>query len=268
MIENKPSIYNAKSVYNQGGGSGTFDVDLGGGVSQTLVFPPYLVPVEYIDMSEYTGNKKFVIECPEQMPILDNRSDLYIKFSVQVNISKLSTTAQKPFCYIPIESSTGNDYIWASIYLTNGGEGRVTIVCGWASHSFTPVDLSKRLNLIVDSKLDLFKVVEIGGATHSATDTRRDPEQNVGRLLLFHGNDANTFFYGKIFFGYVRNATTNKLYSLVIPARSKDPNDKKPYFVEAVSGSVGINVYNDLSTEGVVFGPDIDLSNEIPGWIT
>ena len=219
-------------------------------------------------MSGYTGNKKFVIECPEQMPIAANASDLYIKYSVQADISKLSTTIQKPFCYIPLESSTGNDKIRANIALTSGGDGRVDVICGWASHGFKPVDLSKRLNLIVDSKLDLFKVVEIGGATHSATDTRRDPEQNVGRLLLFHADDTNTFFYGKIFFGYVRSATTNKLYSLAIPARAKDPNDKKPYFVDAVSGSVGINVYNDLSTEGVVFGPDIDLSSEIPNWIT
>lgn len=260
MIENKPSIYNAPSVYNQGGGGGSFDVDLGGGVSQTLVFPPYLVPVEYIDVSGYTGNKKFTIDCPEQIPIADNRSDLYVKYSVQADISKLSTTLQKPFCYNPFETSTGNDQIRGGIRLLDNGDGYVTITCGWASHSFDPVDLSKRINFIVDSKQNLFRVEEIGGETHTATDSRRDPEQNVGHLLLFHANDSNTFFYGRIFYGYIRNATTKELYSFAIPARAKDPNDKKPYFVDAVSGSVGINVYNDLSTDGIEFGPDIDLS--------
>ena len=56
----KPSIYNAPSVYNQGGGDGSFTVDMGGGVKQVFTLPPYLTPVEYIDNSNYTAGRSSV----------------------------------------------------------------------------------------------------------------------------------------------------------------------------------------------------------------
>ena len=55
MFYGNPRIYNGDGLYNGGGASSSVDVDINGVVT-TLVVPPYLVPVEYIDSSEFPGN--------------------------------------------------------------------------------------------------------------------------------------------------------------------------------------------------------------------
>lgn len=263
MIGNKPRIYNAQSVYNNGGGT-TFDVDINN-VTNTLVFPAYLTPVEYIDLSNYTGEKTFTIECPEQIDIVANESYLVSKFVIKADASKVTTTIQKPYNYLDQYISSNND-VRAYLNKDNNGFGHVCIICGIRQFNLNPIDFSKKLSLINRNKNNLFQVIEEGGNVYSGTDNRSMPARNYGRLLLFHSHDSNTFFYGRIYYGYMYNELTGKILSLVIPARSKDENDKKPYFVECVTGSVGTNVSPDSSVNGVEFGQDINL-DEIQQYI-
>lgn len=268
MFYGNPRIYNGAGIYNGGGDSGTFDVDLGGGVSQTLVFPPYLQPVEYIDMSKYTGDKTFRILNAEQIPIAANASNLFVKFVIQTSYENSTDDPQKPINYLePFNNGTNNE-IRANVRKLTNGDGYIDLVYGWAAPYFTPVDLSKKLELIIDAKNNSFKVKEIGGTTKTSINSSTKPAVNIGRLITFQSHSVNAFFYGRIFYSYIKNSDTNEIYSLAIPARAKDPNDTKPYIVECVSGSVGCNYSTDLTNNGVEFGPDIDLSSEIPNWIT
>lgn len=259
MIENRPSIYNATSVYNQGGGVSTFDVDINN-VTNTLLFPAYLTPVEYIDLSNYTGEKTFTIECPEQIDIVANASKLVSKYVIKADASKVTSTIQKPYNYFDI-SETSNNEVRAYLTKDSNNVGHVFIICGIRQKDLSPIDFSKKLALINKNSQNLFEVREEGGNVYSGTDNRSMPKRNYGRLLLFHSNDSNTFFYGRIYYGYMYNEVTGKILSIVIPARSKDENDKKPYFVECVTGSVGTNISPDSSVNGIEFGPDIDLSD-------
>ena len=261
----KGSVYEQPSVYNQGGAPSSVDVDING-VVNTIVFPPYLVPVEYVDMSNYTGDKTFTIECPEQIAIVDNVSKLVSKFVIKADDSKVTRTLQKPYNYLDQYISSNND-VRAYLNKDNYGVGHVCIICGIRNYDLTPIDFTKKLTLVNRNKQNLFQVIEEGGSTRSGTDSRSMPTRNYGRLLLFHSHDSNTFFYGRIYYGYMYNEDTNELLSIVIPARAKDENDKKPYFVECVTGSVGTNVSVDASTSGIEFGPDIDLS-EIQDYFT
>lgn len=266
MIENKPSIYNAPSVYNQGGALSSVDVDING-VVNTIVFPPYLVPVEFVDMSNYTGLKTFRILNTEQIPIAANANNLFVKMVIQTSYEKATDDPQKPINYLePFTNGTNNE-IRANIRKLSNGDGYIEIVYGLASPYFTPVDLSKKLELIIDAKNDSFKVKEIGGTTKTSINGSTKPAVNIGRLITFQSHNVNAFFYGRIFYSYILNSVTKEIYSLVIPARAKDPNDTKPYMVECVSGSVGCNYSSDLTTGGIEFGPDIDLS-EIQNYFT
>lgn len=272
MIGNNPSIYNAPSVYNQGGGGdGSFNVDLGGGVSQTLVFPPYLVPVEYIDNSNANTNNTFCMMASEQIPVATQKTDLYIKFVFQANKNFIGNyDTAKPYNYTPAFIYNGSDEIRANVRKNSiTGDGIIEPVFGYRTVLFSPVDLDKKLTLITRSINGLFILQEEGGTPQVQTDTRAAPSKNMGHVMIFNYQTvANQIFRGKIFYGYIKNETTGEILSLLVPARSKNTDDKKPYIVECVSGSVLINCSEDLNALGFEFGPDIDLSNEIPGWIT
>lgn len=270
MVENKPSIYNAQSVYNQGGGSGAFDVDIGGGVSQTLVFPPYLKPVEYIDTSNISDNK-FSLFAANQVPIISNRNNLYCKFSFKVNRDKMSGTTQKNiFCYREEFSSGTTEEIKAYVNLDNNLD-KVSLAAflGPKAVSFYPIDVSKKIILTMDATNSSF-TIDIDGLTNTKTNSNNLINTNIGVTTLYnYQNISTTIFLGRIYFGYIKNKSTNEILSMMIPARAIDDNDKKPYFVECVSGSVAINGSSNLpGGYGIEFGPDIDLSEEIPNWIT
>ena len=265
----KPSIYNAPSVYNQGGGGGggSFTVDIGGGVSQELTFPPYLVPVEYIDNSNLAHNN-FCLYASEQIPIVGNASNLYIKFVLKANANALTENAEtKPYNFTPGFISGSNDEIRANIRKYNGN-GIVTIICGNKNQTFSDVDYTKKLTLITDTAHNLFTLKQ-NESSQTLTDNRTPPTKNFGRVSIFNYDLVGpSIFRGSFFYGYIKNSSTNELYSLLVPARAKNDNDTKPYIVECVSGSVAINCSQNLSTSGIEFGPDIDLSSEIPDWIT
>lgn len=271
MFYGNPRIYNGDGIYNGGGGgSGTFDVDIGGGVSQTLVFPPYLVPVEYIDNSNANTNNTFCMMAAEQIPVATQKTDLYIKFVFQANKNYIGYNTVKPYNYTPAFIYNTNDEIRANVRLNSiTGDGIVEPVFGYRSVTFSPVDLDKKLTLITRSINGHFILQEEGGMPQVQTDTRTAPSKNMGHVMIFNYQTvANQNFRGKIFYGYIKNETTGEILSLLVPARSKNTDDKKPYIVECVSGSVLINCSEDLNALGFEFGPDIDLSSEIPNWIT
>lgn len=262
-----PRIYNGNGIYNGGAGdSSSFDIVVNG-VTNTLVFPAFLTPVEYIDMSEYSGQKTFTIFNAEQIPVADNKNNLFIKIAIQTSYEKATNQEQKPINYLEPFVNSNNNEIRFNIRKLPNNDGYIDLMYGRATASITPVDLSKKLELSIDVINSLYKVKEIGGVTKTSVVSSTKPSVNIGRLMSFHSHEANTFFYGRIFYAYIMNGVTNELYSLVIPARSKDQNDNKPYMVECVSGTVGCNYGPDLTTSGVQFGSDIAL-DDIGDYIT
>lgn len=260
MIENKPSIYNQASVYNQGGGSGTFDVDLGGGVSQTLVFPPYLTPVEYIDTTNYSINELNLIGCSQF-----KSSDDYITkvvFKQGVTPAGYETIIGYSAAY-----NTGSNYDFQIYSRENSGNYIIGCQNGGNSHDFTSLDIQKKYTATFTARTKVFRLDYEGG--HSEyTDSRANPQKNFGQWSFFNyfGTQSNKTFHGKLYYGYV--IENDVLIALWVPAKAKDHTDTKPYIVECVAGSVGVNCSENASTSGIDFGPDIDLSEEIQGWIT
>lgn len=271
MFYGNPRINNGDGIYNGGGGGGgSFVVDLGGGVSQTLVFPPYLQPVEYIDTSNVTDTQ-FCMLGAEQIPVVGNASKFFVKFVIKVNKSKITSTAQncKPYNYTPPFIFSTSNECRANCRISNNNEGIVEINFGNRSSIFYPVDFDKKLTLITNAKQDLFQLMQDDAITNY-TDNRSVPGRNFGFAMIFnYQTTSGQNFNGRVYYGYIKHVETNEIYSLIVPARAKDPNDTKPYIVECVGGSVLCNCSESLpGGSGVEFGPDIDLSDEIPNWIT
>lgn len=254
MIGNKPSIYNAQSVYNQGGG-GTFDVDLGGGEKQTLTFPPYLVPVEYIDTTDYTEDALNIIGAA-QFPT-DNNYLLKCVFQQGATTSNTETIFGFSACYN-----------WTSNYDSSFGCRKsdsnflVELSSGSNAHSFSGINETKKIIASFNAASKLFKVEYSDESGYfDYNDTRALPSKNFGQWSIFNNwrVQASSTFHGKFFYSYVRKG--GEIIALWIPARCNDDNVKQPYVVECVSGAVGVNCSENKSTMGIYFGPDIDLSD-------
>lgn len=266
MIGNKSSIYNAQSVYNQGGGGdGSFEVDLGGGVSQTLVFPPFLKPVEYIDTSEYTGSG-LCIQGANQTPRNPNQ---HVKIVIRPNPEKMSTLyPAKPFGTVPAFDYSNNQEIYC--YLQNWGSKSVALTYGSNAHQFDGVDFTKKFSIDYFSQSKIFKIEYDGGGSQTFTDSRNNGSGNFGQwsIMNYFNKSADNIFHGRFYYAYLLSNNDSNIDALWIPAKMKDGSSDQPYIVECVGGAVGRNLSGDDSTTGVVFGPDIDLSKEIPNWIT
>ena len=267
MIGNKPSIYNAQSVYNQGGGSGTFKVDIGGGVYQTLVFPPYLIPVEYIDNSNNSDNN-FCLMASEQMPIASQANNLFIKFVIKANKNYLGDSGNRNvvYKYIPQWMFSNNNDIRASVSKNNNNNPLVTLYFGNKTHTFSINNIDSKLTLIMNASVNKFIVFDDEGFYQEYTDSRVPPAYNFGHVSVFNSMYETKIYKGSFYYGYVANNSTKEILSLLVPARAKNLNDKKPYIVECVGGSVLINCSENLNTTGFEFGQDINL-DEIQQYI-
>lgn len=268
MIDNKPSIYNAQSVYNQGGGGGTFDVDIGGGVSQTLVFPPYLQPVEYIDTSNVTEDQYFGLLMAAQIPGQTSANDYTIKCVFQPNESTISNNQQRTIFCFTAPYMFGDTYKEISLIVTKDSNKNTIIpVFGTFSPWLETFDFSRKISVVIDQAKNSTKIYYDDSLQRTVAMGATPPSYNLGNIMLCNYQNQNHRLYkGKLFYVYIKNSSG--IVSLLIPARAKDPNDAKPYIVDAVSGAVAINCSINLNVTGVEFGPDIDLFNEIPGWIT
>lgn len=254
MIENRPGIYNAPSVYNQGGGDGTFKVEAGS-IEQTLNFPPWLVPVEHIDLSDYAGTI-FGIAGSWQLQ-LNNLDDLRCKFSYDPN--KLLINGERLFVSgISLGEGGYNNTIDFNVNQSK----QVTLYYGNVQCSVQNASFDPSSGMYVKYTGDLRRLYVVDGngtsSTYNATSSYNTPKQ--GRWSLFGANQSPSYpFHGKIHYLAITNGDT--IRSLFIPARAKNSANHQPYVVECVTGVVGINWSNNWSTSGIVFGHDIDLSD-------
>lgn len=264
MIGNKPSIYNAQSVYNQGGASGTFDIDIGG-VSQTLVFPPYLQPVEYIDTSEYTTGKLNIVGS-RQISSASDASQYFIKLALQANKNKWDNYYVEGLYITPGLKVGGTT---SDIRFTFSKSGIANATVGGVVASISSIELNQKLFLEYDLTTRIFTIKSINGILATANGSSGAlPTVDIGWYALFNNmqDSPNYIFRGKIFYSYIKKG--DEVVALFVPARRKDGSNSQPYIVECVSGSVALNCSSNSNTLGIEFGPDINLSNEIPGWIT
>ena len=253
-VREKSSVYEQPSVYNQGGGGSSFDVDIGGGISQTFVFPQYLQPVEYISLENYTANNFSLLGCSQ----VQAAQDYYFKTKFSVNYNKMGNDYEVPFDFAPAYHHNDNHEIRISVnYLKY-----IIVGFGSANIQFSSLDYDKTMIVEVDCPHNLFKLSYADGSnSFSRTDTRNKGTRNMGQWTFFNyfQTTAAQTFHGKIYYTYLKQGNSAK--ALWVPARSKDANDKKPYIVECVAGSVGVNCSENASITGIEFGPDIDLSD-------
>lgn len=258
-----PRIYNGDGIYNGGGGSGTFDVDLGGGVSQTLVFPPYLIPVKYIDLSNTAGNisilgaRKF--ECK------DNYS---AKTVFSLKSSNMSTVNYIFNCQPPL----GHNGTAAFKFSVEKGSSHISWRYFFSGllHTNTADNLNWDTDIITASYVAAQKKVTlIDEHGFTSSNSSSSPSMNpIGSWTIAGDNfvsNVNTM-RGKFYYSWLRDDLTNKLIALWVPARDKN-NTNIPYIVDCVGGAVGLN-YAVGTVSGTEFGEDIDLSSDVNAWIT
>ena len=269
MIGNKSSVYNAQSVYKQGGGGdGSFEVDLGGGVTQTLVLPPYLVPVEYIDTSNISEDHYFGLMMAAQIPGQSAANDYVIKCVFSPNESLIQSDERRTIFVYAAPYMYNDTYKEISVIVTKDGKKNTIIpVFGTFSPWLENFDFSKKFEVVIDAPSNVVRIYNDGTLNRTQTMNATPPSYNLGQIMMLNYDNADKrVFKGKYFYTYIKDIS-NKIISLLIPARAKDTNDTKPYIVDAVSGAVAINTGLNLNVTGVEFGPDIDLSEEIPNWI-
>lgn len=269
MIENKPSIYNAPGVYNQGGGDGSFEVDLGGGVSQTLVMPPYLQPVEYIDTSNISDDHYFGLMMAAQIQGQTAANDYVIKCAFAPNENAIQSNEQRTIFTYAAPYMYGDTYKEISVIVTKDVTKNTIIpVFGSFSPWLENFDFSKKFEVVIDAPSNAVRIYNDGALNRTQTMNATPPSYNLGQIMLLNYQNTNKrVFKGKYYYTYIIDSS-DKIISLLIPARAKDPNDTKPYIVDCVSGAVAINCSINLNVTGVEFGNDINLSEEIPNWIT
>lgn len=256
MFYGNPRINNGAGVYQNGGaGSGAFEIDIGGGVSQELTFPPYLVPVEYINFEDYTANA-FYLSAPVQF-YLENADELFIK--VAFDTSKIGSTEYVFGTGTSIGENGNNTK--ATLYVQPSK--RVGINYGNVGADVTGANFHTEDYIIINYKnqTKTLLVKDGFGNSQSYTSTKSYNSPYEGTFTLF-GLDRQTpayNFHGKIFYCWIKNG--DKVKALFVPARFKDTGNTNPYFVECVKGTIGYNVSKNWSTSGIAFGPDIDLSD-------
>lgn len=255
MIGNNPNIYNAPGVYNQGGGGGVFTVDLGGGVSQELTFPPYLVPVEYIDFENYTSNV-FQMTAPVQF-YLENADELFIK--IAFDTSKIGSTEYVLSGYPAIGESGSNAYPTLLVQPSK----RVKINYGNVGADVTGPNFHTDDYILIDYKNQTKTLLVKDGfgnsQSYTSTNSYNNPYQGFFSLFGLNHQSPPHNFHGKIFYCWIKNG--DKVKALFVPARFKDTGNNNPYFVECVKGTIGYNTAKNWSISGISFGHDIDLSD-------
>lgn len=259
----KSSVYEQPSIYNQGGVDGSFNVDIGG-VSQKLVFPPYLVPVEYIDASAITTSNYYVFPVVNKFT---TKATFKIKtvFSFDSAIIDSDINNKNILNYhAPLGSST--DSSWLIELGVNSG-GRYSYRFGGKNFFIQDSNFvnTDKLTMILDVSQGLATLYDESGHYKTHSETPSYTFGNIGWCGVF-GDQRTTppnQYRGKLYYSYIQDGNT--IVTLLIPAREKNTN--KLFMVDCVSGCTVSNFATGNDT-GVSFGPDIDLSEEIPSWFT
>ena len=247
MIGNKPSIYNAQSVYNQGGG-GSFDVVVNDN-KQTLFFPTYLTPVEYIDSS--TELNHFNLVSSRQYEIQNN---VTYKCVIEGDLTKTNKTI---FRFAAAKGYTGsNAYIEC---LLSGTSNYIKFNVNNQNPWVNCTNFSGIIFIEYRGTTRTLIVKDSNG--HIASDTDTHTINNGVKLApfgVFSGpelGNSNDYFKGKFYRAFA--VKENELLFYLQPCKNKDTNEA--YIVELVTGSIGKN-NTDNFTPSPSFGPEIDLT--------
>ena len=256
MIGNKSSIYNAQSVYNQGGGGSSFDVVVND-ITTKMIFPPYLVPVEYIDTSALNTSQYNVFFTPKKFTT-KNTYKIVTVFSFLENVIDENNNLNYIFfAHAPLGYGTDNSI---NIYFALVSFGRYAYRYGGKNFLIDQPGLfvtTDKLRAILDCSTGLFTLTDESGHVKTKSETPNYSFGPMGQFSVF-GNSATNppgQFRGKFRYMYILDG--DNVVALYVPAREKETNSL--FIVDCVSGNVGGNLAtNDDSL--LTYGPDIDLS--------
>lgn len=250
MIGNQPSIYNAQSVYNQGGGGGEFTAEING-VKSDLFFPPYLTPVEYIDTSDLTATN-FTLRGSKQFTL--DQNDEFVTV-VSFDTSKVTNNDRVLTTTLALGSVGSNSTIDVNVrpnktFMVYYGNVQTSLT---GSNIHTEDRVTIRLKL---SNKTLYVTDQHGNShVYQSSSGYNTPLQGAYGVFGAVQQSPNFPYHGKFFYSYIRN--NDKVKAGFFPARNKENN--LPYIVEVTDGSVATNWANSVNPAGVVFGPDVDL---------
>lgn len=252
MIENKPSIYNAPSVYNQGGGGYNFDVEINGNTN-TLVFPPYLVPVQYLDGSVVTGEI-----VPVMSTQLQAKSTYIIKCVFSLKISDMKTT-NYVFDFYPAYDSGSTSHIKVFVEKSSSNIRFVVSYSNWSfwvNANSLQWDTDK-ITVKLDANQKKFLASDEHNNSVAGSVTSALNQDKYGLCSIMGQTLSNEYpLYGKFYYCYIQDG--DNVAGLWIPCRRNDGNINF-YIADCVRGSVGINYTGVFDAPGQVFGPDINL---------
>lgn len=237
MIENKPSIYNAQSVYNQGGG--------GGG---SILIPWYLQPVEYIDTRLCLGSIDIILPWQYEQNVNDE---------IFVYLSDLALDGLCAFSLCPALGPGVTNPFFEIFRKSNGEYG---VYNRYMMPDITP------------GALHPDDMLEFKFTTNESRATIKDQHGNTRTNTQYGGFNSGKWGTVSIFgiagqytqtskcvFYKAALKNGNDVKMGVIPCRNKINGE--PCVVEVTSGIVGKNYTEQIDLTGVVFGPDIDINN-------
>lgn len=251
----KPSIYNGNGVYKNGasgggggGGGGTFVIN-----GQTLFFPPWLQPVECLDLSNYTGND-MAIRGEYQFQL--NESQIW-KIVFRINQNSWSGDVYM------FQSGTVLGGAYPNITLRVTDNKRTGVFYGnrrWYYFDTTTLNWADKITFIFDNVSNKAYATDEHGNSLSMNGSGSVGSSLLGNWSFCHENDSmgSPPNRSKLFYSYITEGTDIK--KLWVPARRKD-NTHGAYMVECIQGIVGVNWSNVTTTEGIAFGPDVTFED-------
>lgn len=247
MIQNKPSIYNAQSVYNQGVGGG-------GGGGGTYHIPDFLQPVEYYLNTSPTANNfgafipfkcvwdsaTYKWECSVAYPGTTYADTNNVRvFSTKAFTDDASVNNTMAFDY---RGSDGQ--FWARV-----GFAQSDGYNGWGGNT-GKITFTMKYRTVTAT---------LGGTTKTATSSYTPLASydvsgvRVGGEPFITGETwtGNSKFYEVKFYD-----DSNDLIFWAVPCRHKFTGDL--YILDVIGGNYSSNLKKSVNT-GITFGPDITI---------
>ena len=252
MFYGNPRIYNGDGIYNGGGAQYEFDVDLNG-EKNSLIWPPYLQPVEYIDLSNFSGSNASLRS--SQKMSLENDDELKLVFSLDKNIVTLATLFN-------MVQAIGNTIVNGNVSVSYGSS-KLSINYGSVQISnldISSLDTNTKCIARYNGSNKYLSVTDANGTSVNKTTTLsyNSPLEGCFSLFGFAATNPTSIFKGRIYYAYIKNG--DRIKALYVPAKNKDDNSNKPYIAECVGATVGTDWADNTDYSTLQFGPDIDLS--------
>lgn len=236
------------SLSRGGGNDGTFVIN-----GQTLFFPPWLQPVECLDLSNYTGN---VMAIRGEFQFEINTSQIW-KIVFRINPSALS----------------GDVYIFQAMEALGGSNQMVTLRVAknyqtgifyggrqWYYFDTRSLNWADKITFIFDNVANKAYARDEHGHSLAMNGSGSVGSPLLGAWSFCH--EVNSMgsppCRSKLFYSYIKEG--DNIAKLWVPARRKD-NTPGAYMVECVQGIVGTNWSKITTTEGIAFGSDITFED-------